>query len=217
MIKLTDILKELNIQRKSKLGTGSEFTAYPSTLQPDKVIKVLNDEDEGNFEEHYYLFNKYPEYFPIVYKKTDKYMILEKLDTQEVRDYNDKVIKLAKEKLTFDNPELPDGIRAAFIKRPTAQKGKMIDKMPIEYFITFLNPEKTQYEDLGDLDDINWLVKQDRILARITKDLYELEEAVYQILQKEGIEGNGEGGRPDTAGWNNIGMDNWGNFKFLDF
>jgi hypothetical protein len=217
MIKLIDILNELNIQPKLKLGTGSTYTTYPSSLQPDKVIKILNDEDEGSLDEHYDLFIKYPKYFPIVYKKTDKYMVLEKLNTQVIRDYNNKIIKLAKEKLTLKNPELPEGIRAEYIKTPHFQKGETLAKMPIEYYLEFLDPEKTQYTDLGNMDDINWLVKQDPELARITKELHELEETVYQILQKEGIEGNGEGGRPDTAGHNNIGMDAQGNFKFLDF
>jgi hypothetical protein len=76
MIKLIDILKELNIQTKPELGSGLSFVTYPSKIDPSKVIKTTIYDEPEKLQDHAYIFIKYPKYFPEVYKATDKYLVI---------------------------------------------------------------------------------------------------------------------------------------------
>ena len=86
MIKLLDILKELNIQTKKPIGSGFEQTAYPSVTKPNTVIKKFTaDEDLYSIEDWEYVIEtakQHPDLFALVYKvDIDKrYFIQEKLD-----------------------------------------------------------------------------------------------------------------------------------------
>ena len=123
MIKLMDILKELNIQPKPQLGKGDTFTAYPSKTYPDRVIKTASSPQD--VEAHADMFKEYPEIFPKVYEVTDKYLVIEKLNQNPIKEYNKKVSDLAKKLLTSDNPQLPTSIKQFYIDFPSQQNGKL--------------------------------------------------------------------------------------------
>jgi hypothetical protein len=104
MIKLTDLLKEINIQKKKQKAAGSRHVIYPSKLNPNTVIKIANtnpeydgDEDNTIDLDSLELFKEHPDIFPKVYKITDKYAILEKLNAKkaynELKDLYNQVIK----------------------------------------------------------------------------------------------------------------------------
>ena len=88
MIKLSDILKEINIQQKDQLGSGQRSSVYPYNKDPEKIIKTVSDyEDDNEFDlEQIKIFQKHPDIFPLVYKVTDKYAILEKLNVGKAYD-----------------------------------------------------------------------------------------------------------------------------------
>jgi hypothetical protein len=82
MIKLIDILKEITF--KTPIGQGSEHIIYPHSKDPNKVIKTFDpDETESINKNQITTFQKHPNIFPIVYKVTDKYAVLEKLNTEK--------------------------------------------------------------------------------------------------------------------------------------
>jgi hypothetical protein len=91
MIKLTNLLKQLikeeiykvltEITFKTPIGQGSEHIIYPHSKDPNKVIKTSSQSVNKN---QITTFQKHPDIFPIVYKITDKYAVLEKLDVNQV-------------------------------------------------------------------------------------------------------------------------------------
>ena len=90
MIKLLSILKEITF--KEPIGQGSEHIIYPYSKDPNKVIKTFDpDERESINKDQITTFQKHPDIFPIVYKVTDKYAILEKLNTKKVIDELEKL------------------------------------------------------------------------------------------------------------------------------
>jgi hypothetical protein len=102
MIKLVDILKE--IVSKEPKAFGSRHIIYPSQIHPDKIIKTAKTNPEYGGDEYntldldsIELFQKHPDIFPIVYKVTDKYIVLEKLDdikpSDELENLYNQVIK----------------------------------------------------------------------------------------------------------------------------
>ena len=90
MIKLLNILKEITF--KEPIGQGSEHIIYPYSKDPNKVIKTFDpDERESIDKDQITTFQKHPDIFPIVYKVTDKYAILDKLNTKKVIDELEKL------------------------------------------------------------------------------------------------------------------------------
>jgi hypothetical protein len=88
MIKLVDLLKEIQTRPKPELGRGEQGTVYP--LGKDKVVKKTNFTD-GMVKtelEDYEIFNQHPDVFPHVYKLTPHYIILDKLDTS-LKEFKD--------------------------------------------------------------------------------------------------------------------------------
>jgi hypothetical protein len=84
MIKLIDILKEISVSGKEPIGQGSQHVVYPYSKDPNKVIKTFDpSEGESINIEQIDTFQQYPNIFPIVYKVTDKYAVLEKLNTEK--------------------------------------------------------------------------------------------------------------------------------------
>lgn len=87
------ILKEVSLDKKERLGRGSFHDVYPLKYDPSRVVKIPRTRDgyaaaeywEAGSESWFNIFKKYPQYFPEVYKITDKYIILEKLDTNRVK------------------------------------------------------------------------------------------------------------------------------------
>ena len=90
MIKLIDILKEITL--KEPIGQGSEHVIYPYSKDPNKIIKTFDpDERESINKDQITIFQKHPNIFPIVYKVTDKYAVLEKLNTKKATDELEKL------------------------------------------------------------------------------------------------------------------------------
>ena len=92
MIKLQDILKEIIF--KTPIGQGSEHIIYPYSKDPNKIIKTSSQSVNKN---QITIFQKHPDIFPIVYKITDKYAVLEKLDV------NQAITELEKLEVEFFN------------------------------------------------------------------------------------------------------------------
>jgi len=98
MIKLIDILKEISVSGKEPIGQGSQHIIYPHSKDPNKVIKTFDpSEGESINIEQIDTFQKYPNIFPKVYKVTDKYAVLEKLDV------NQAITELEKLEIEFFN------------------------------------------------------------------------------------------------------------------
>ena len=94
MIKLVDLLKELNIQSKIELGAGMNGWAYP--LGKDKVVKKFANPITQEEIEDYELFNQHPDIFPHVYKVTEKWVVMDKLDTT-LKGFRDTVPRFMQE------------------------------------------------------------------------------------------------------------------------
>ena len=81
MIKLLNILNELKIYPKEKIGSGEHGDVY--NVGSNKIIKKSNI--LGGFTsdeiENYQLFNQYPDIFPHIYKLTKNYVIMDKVDS----------------------------------------------------------------------------------------------------------------------------------------
>ena len=105
MIKLLDILNEINIRQKTQLGSGDnvEGEVYPFELSPDKVIKKYTQTNPETKYAQYELMKKYPKFFVKVFKITPQYVVLEKVKTpvpglKELQSYlnNELDIKFVK-------------------------------------------------------------------------------------------------------------------------
>jgi len=86
MIKLIDILRELNTRDKEMLGQGLEHNVYPSQ-DPNKVVKVGETRYVDKWVKD---FKSRPDLFPKIYKvgklKDDpkrSYVVMERLDTEQ--------------------------------------------------------------------------------------------------------------------------------------
>ncbi len=114
------ILTELNISQKNKnkyIGHGGYQYAFQSS-DPEKVVKFgrdINKDEEkiidnkltvGQFvkrkysDDELYEFQemaKYPQYFPIIYRISKEYIILEKLDSNKAKSHYLAILKIIKE------------------------------------------------------------------------------------------------------------------------
>jgi hypothetical protein len=84
MIKLLNILKELNIQKKASIGSGYEQDVYPYLKDPNYVIKKWYNKDntEGSIDRFISMYKKYPKYIAKSFKLKDDhdYYFQEKVD-----------------------------------------------------------------------------------------------------------------------------------------
>ena len=81
MIKLVDLLKEIQTRPKTRIGTGMQGDVYG--VGKDKVVKKTSNTDgfdEGEIRD-YNLFNEHPDIFPRIYKLTKHYVVMDKLDS----------------------------------------------------------------------------------------------------------------------------------------
>jgi hypothetical protein len=84
-MKYIKTINEIRTIYKSNIGHGRKNTAYNFIKDKGKVIKIGPD-----IKEHAMVFSKRSDIFPIVYKVTPNYIILEKLDTFDIReDFNE--------------------------------------------------------------------------------------------------------------------------------
>jgi hypothetical protein len=208
MIKLFDILNEIKINPKKELGVGGSMVAYPSSLHPNKIIKITHSEEHDLLQFHAEMFNRYPEVFPKVYKITDKYILVEKLDTKPITNYIKKLREVAKSKLTLNNLTLPTAIRNYYTEYPhmIEYAFKYSPLSNIEHFdIKYVEHDKFYINSI-----FNWVVRQDAQLLEITKKLYQLYRKVDKILYDMDL---------DKIDFHeeNIGVDSKGKWKMLDF
>ena len=109
MIKLINLLKELNIQSKKRLGDGGQQTAYPYLKNPKYVLKkfdnIYNKDQDlpvlDKYEIKHYLkmLETYPEYIAdiVIPKENSKYYFQEKVDVEKAQnDIWSVVIKVIK-------------------------------------------------------------------------------------------------------------------------
>lgn len=79
-------IEELSTKPKMPIGHGVEHVVYPSLKDPSKVFKMAYSEDEGNVIKFrnsvIETFEKYPDIFPKIFRKSDKYVVLERLNTE---------------------------------------------------------------------------------------------------------------------------------------
>lgn len=104
-------MNELEIKPKAQLGRGVFHQAFPFHKFDDKVIKTrmgdlklfqgqpeLINKHKMDLEEMK-IFQQYPQFFAKVYKLTERYAVIEKLDTKEykleARKIADGIFKLA--------------------------------------------------------------------------------------------------------------------------
>ena len=89
MIKLINLLKELNIQKKTSLGSGYEQDVYPYLKDPNYVIKKWYNKDttEGSIDRIISMYEKYPKYIAKSFKLKDNhdYYFQEKVDNDEFK------------------------------------------------------------------------------------------------------------------------------------
>ena len=103
MIKLVDILKELNIQSKTPIGQGGEQTAYPSKIKPGFVIKKLTGENEYFTKEDWKEIIQTAQQHPEVFAQVDKvdfdkgYFVQEKLDEKSLTKDGNELYKYLKD------------------------------------------------------------------------------------------------------------------------
>ena len=81
MIKLVNLLKEIQTRPKTRIGTGMEGDVY--NVGKNKVVKKTGNLDGFTPKElkNYDLFNQHPDIFPHIYKLTKYYIIMDKLDS----------------------------------------------------------------------------------------------------------------------------------------
>lgn len=94
-IRLTDLILELNIRAKEPYAAGTEHEIYKDSKDPNKVYRVVMQGHPDISKQAYNwveIFKKYPQYFPAVYKSTERGASVEKLNTnkamQEFDDIN---------------------------------------------------------------------------------------------------------------------------------
>jgi hypothetical protein len=105
MIKLLDILKEINIKQKIAIGSGDQQSVYPYLKDPNYVIKKFDSQQDqpvlNRYEIKYYLkmLELYPKYIAniIIPDGNIKYYFQEKVDVKKAQeDIWDIVIKIIK-------------------------------------------------------------------------------------------------------------------------
>lgn len=203
-------MNELNIQPKTPIGKGSYHVAFNFEHFKDKVIKTKR----GNFKigpdnklspvknqgenldiDEIETFIDNPDIFAKVYKYTDRYAIIEKLDTENFkRDLNNKIA---------------DAIVKAFINNPklssefTLKKPRDLTAQDFDASVTLT----IGFNNHPELIPLVLKFSSDRqFTSKFIKFL--------RIIER----------RADEQNWtsidiheNNIGYDKEGNFKLLDF
>ena len=119
MIKLTDLLKELNIQSKDSLGQGGEHTVYPSKIKPGFVIKKFTADDGDYTKEEWREVIETSQQHPDIFAQIDKvdfdkrYVVQEKLDEKSLtKDLNklDNFVRKHKDSMIATYPKFEDDL-----------------------------------------------------------------------------------------------------------
>lgn len=95
MRKLTKYKQFLeNFYYKTDLGFGRRNKVFDFISKEEKVIKVGSD-----IKQHSVLFGKRPDIFPILYKISENYLILEKLDTEKIKEDFKELLRIYNENM----------------------------------------------------------------------------------------------------------------------
>jgi hypothetical protein len=189
MIKLVDLLKELNIQSKASIGQGGEQTVYPSKIKPGFVIKKLTGENEYFTKEDWKEIIQTSQQHPEVFAQIDKvdfdkgYAVQEKLDEKSLTKDGDELYKYLKDNnILYRNPQDKNNYTGLDI-----------------IGILYSDPDR-----LDMLDNTPW---EDTLKPKLERFFNKLNEIGY------GIDDNYLGDLRLT----NIGYDKNGEIKILDF
>jgi hypothetical protein len=195
MIKLVDILKELNIKPKKPSGLGSRHIVYPSQSDPNKVIKTINinpDYDGNEYNtldiDSLELFKKYPNVFPKVYKITNKYAVLEKLNTSKV--FNE--LKNLYNQVIESNTEFSEYIK---------DKYTGYDRSSNEFSTDIYEYIKYEDKTLSDFDEVYSKIKDGELLKKYVLFIFTIIKLFPQSLDIHNDQ---------------FGYDSEGNIKLLD-
>ena len=117
MIKLVNLLKEINIQKKTPIGSGYEQEVYSYVKDPNYVLKKWYNKDntEGSISRFISMYEKYPKYLAKSFKLKDNhdYYFQEKVDNdrfkQDVIDeFNVFIKKIYKHYKNYPSDELEE-------------------------------------------------------------------------------------------------------------
>lgn len=79
-------IEEVKVVPKKKIGSGMEHDVYPSHKDPNTVFKIPKGVLPKIRMSWVNLFKQHPDIFPKIIKSNDKYVVLEKLDTNKAMD-----------------------------------------------------------------------------------------------------------------------------------
>lgn len=203
-------MNELNTQIKKPIGQGIEHTVFPFEKFKDKIIKtksgnaeLTNDGnptgsprlkitdpnaklDSGEMK----VFQSHPDIFAKVYKVTDRYAIIEKLDTSSIEE---DLEMLCWGMIKFFNKH------AIYAKHFTLKDPKLLD--PSDFNILALIHDNR---------------KDPRLLKGIVSNTKDKEFALKLMSFLQKLYHANLGKSPDLHD-GNVGYDKTGNIKLLDF
>lgn len=78
-----NLIQELNPKEKTPLGKGRHHVVYPNLRDPSKVFKTPKEGFPKINYKWVKMFEEHPDMFPKVYRVSDRYVSLEKLDTNK--------------------------------------------------------------------------------------------------------------------------------------
>ena len=182
MIKLLDILKELNIQKKTQLGSGDnvEGETYDFISSPDKVVKKYTNINPEFKYAQYNFMSKYPEFFVKVYKITPKYVVLEKVKVpipglKELQRFVNTEANINWKKGTGSDPDTAS--RNVYATDIISGMYKEVKTRKNKVFSEILN----KAEELNNFDIQNLLVKIWNFLNKLEKKVPGVEKFWFDI------------------------------------
>jgi hypothetical protein len=203
-------MNELATQIKKPIGQGIEHTVFPFNKFKDKIIKtrsgnaeltnqgdptgyprlkITDPKSKLNYKE-IKIFQMHPEIFAKVYKVTDRYAIIEKLDTASIEE---------------DLEMLCWGMIKFFNKNPKYAK-----------HFTLKDPKLLDPSDFNILALIHNNRKDPKLLKGIISNTNNKEFAIKLMSFIQKLYNTNLGKSPDLHD-QNVGYDKEGNIKLLDF
>ena len=196
-------MEEINIRRKEPMGSGTVHNVYDFERFKDKVIKTkygdlkfINGEmkrvntnklDQREME----VFADNPDLFAKVYKVTERYAVLERLDTKNILNDIQTKVAPAIVKTFIQNPELAAEWTS---KKPEELTSQDFDGAGM--LNAFRNHKEFVRGVLRNTPDKEFVI-----------DLLKLINKAYNTIHKHVID----------IHENNLGYDKEGNIKLLDF
>jgi len=211
VIKLLSLLNELNIKPKTPIGSGMYHTAFPFEKFKDKIIKTGKgdvDISSGGVKKINQkplnkkmldIFQRFPKFFAHVYKITDKYAVIQKLDTEAFKSDS---FKLARGliRLVMSEPRFAKNntLLYPYAINPSLEP----EDIDISYFIYFLTFSR------------NYRLGK-KLRKYLPRDIFDKFYDFFKALDQSGVKNYLPRNRADVHE-NNLGYDKEGNLKFLD-